>query len=319
MTNDQPETSLNRIRNATSAFVRLREEAIAEDRQNYERARYVNSLQRKEREEQVDAAQQLLVQTGLNLDHLDRLEATEERLRRAFVEEVRPALVEHPYSPEARIHGRISQAILHRGVGDTPTLLGADVSTLAPADGDANTVWLYDAEQIKDLKYDNQGHGWGCKAGLSFPVDWYAATWWYSWRPPEDGLYLFVVQVEHSGFVIARADDRWYNCKEATAIAYATARVHQDHWLEGHRQEVIRIDSGNVQEASRLDGAAVFVFTESLQANPGDEMFIRVVFAITTDAWGGGSYAELNFADGEANYLSAPRVFISRWPPVWPG
>jgi hypothetical protein len=162
MNNYQQGRASNRINNATAAFMQLREAAIAEAQRDYEQNKYLYSLQLKERQQQAEEARQLLLRSGLDLKHLDNLEATEDRRRHAFLQQVRPPLAERPLALEAHLQDRFAQATLYQHVGSTPTLLGADISAPGTADSEPTYVWLYDAEKIKDLTSISEDSGWGC-------------------------------------------------------------------------------------------------------------------------------------------------------------
>jgi hypothetical protein len=310
MENYQQGHASNRINNATAAFMQLREATIADAQRDYERNQYLHSLQLKEREQQAEEARQLLVRSGFDLKHLDHLEATEDRLRHAFLQQVRPPLAERPLALEAHLQDRFAQAMLYHHVGDTPTLLGADLSAPGTADGEPTYVWLYDAEKIKDLTSISEGSGSGCfvRENPDFPDP--TAKWWYTWTPPEDGLYSFWVVAPYSGFCIIRANDKWYNCKYAKAHAFVEVNVHQYFWLGRHEQTIIDKRGSNIQDTSLVSGSVHFLFNEPLKG--GDEMVVRITVTLDTYVQGSGSYAELNFTEGQANYLRAPFVFISK-------
>jgi hypothetical protein len=300
----------NRLAWATQAFLRLREETIAEEKRDFERNKYLDSLQLKEREQQAEEAFQLLLRCGIDQKELDQLEATEDRLQEAFLQQVRPPLVERQQVLEAHLQDRFARSALYQYAGSAPTLLGADLSRPASADGEPTYVWLYDAEKIKDLTSTMENSGWGCflKENPDYPDP--NAKWWYTWTPPEDGLYSFWVIAAYSGFFIIRANDKWYNCKYAKAHAFVDVNVHQYFWRGRHERTIVDRRGSNIQDSSLVSGSVHFLFNESL--NGGDEMKIRITITLDTYARGSGSYAELNFSDGEANFLRAPAVFISK-------
>jgi hypothetical protein len=309
MTNDQQGSSSNHIHNVTAAFLQLREDTIVEARRDYERARYLHSLHRTEREEQAEEARRLLARTGLDLEHVDRFEVSEDRLLHAFLEEVRPHLAERPLALEAHLQARIARARRYHPGGYTPTLLGADVSAIGARDRELRDVWLNDG-QVHNVTSSQSGSGWGCFVGENPDYPDPTARWWYSWTPPEDGLYSFGVELRYSGFCIIRADDTWHNCKYAKAIAWTRANVHQYFWLGEHGQRMIDRHGKNIQDSLLVEGRTSFGFEEAL--NGGDEIIVRVTVTLDTYAQGGGSYAELNFSDGEANLLEAPLVIITK-------
>jgi hypothetical protein len=306
----QPRPDSNRLTNVTAAFMQLRQATISEEKGEYERIKYLNSLQLKERLQQAEESRQLLLRCGLNQDELDKLEAEEDRLGKAFLKQVRPPLLDRPLALESHLQDRFAQSALFQHAGSAPTLLGADISGPASADGEPTYVWLYDAEKVNDLTSTSEGSGWGCflKENPDYPDP--NAKWWYTWTPPEDGLYSFWVIAAYSGFFIIRANDKWYNCKYAKAHAFVDVNVHQYFWRGRHERTIIDRRGSNIQDTSLVSGSVHFMFNESL--NGGDEMKIRVTVTLDTYAQGSGSYAELNFSEGEANFLKAPFVFISK-------
>jgi hypothetical protein len=302
---DQNRRGSNGIGNTAATFLRLREDAMTELQEEYERSRYVSSLQQEERAEQAEASRQLIMRTGIDEQHLAGLEAADGLLLDSFLGEVRPPLIEERTSPGNGLHDHISRALLNPKRAENAALLGAEISVIN-AKGEQKNAWL-DSGEIKDAKNDRTGSGWGCNQ-IIIPVP-VRATWWYSWVPPEDGWYSFLVLAAYRGFLILRAHDSLLSCKYAEVKAWSRARVYQYYWHGTHEQQVIKEGSSVIQQAYRIDRNVSFSFYELLQG--GDAITLQLW--VTLDAWarGGGSYAEINFADGTQNYISSP--FVAIW------
>ena len=67
------------------------------------------------------------------------------------------------------------------------------------------------------------------------------------------------------------------------------------------------IDSQNINVNDRFDGWRTMYYADLLGA---DTAYLRVSAIYYVYARGGGSFAELNFSDGDANYIGIPWVFI---------
>jgi hypothetical protein len=310
MISHEGRSSSDHLRKATATFLQLREEAIAEEQREYEHTKYVASLQQAEREAQAEAEREHLMRTGLDPQELDSFEATEDRLLDAFLEKVRPPLLEGRVTPGAGLDGRIAGARRRHDLGESPTLLGADLRVIDSADGEPRTVWLERPDQIKDIKVSWRGHGWGCGLQLPPPPPPYA-LWWYFWVPPEDGIYQFVVTAYHNGFLILRANDGFFTCKYVDVKARSTVKLYQYYWSGERGAQLFETQGGSsIQQAYRIDGHVHYHINGNLQAE--DSVYISIATHIEAWARGSGSYAELNFADGLGNNLSAPVVAIDK-------
>jgi hypothetical protein len=288
--NNQQDYAPHRVAKATAAFLELRRSTLAERERELEHNRYVFSLQLEERRRQAEQARQLLVQSGIELEQLERLDAEQDI--------------------EGHLQERFANGPRYRHMGEAPTLLGADLATYANAADEPTFVWLYEAGSI-DLDTNQQGGEWSCLFLEENPdyVD-PTADWWYTWTPPEDGVYSFWAIAPYSGFYIIRANDAWYNCKYAKAHAFVEVDVHQYFWRGPDRRTIVDKRGSNIQETGLASGALQWFFNEPLNAD--DEVTVRVTTTLDVFAKGTGDYAELNFSEGEGNYLGTPGVFITK-------
>jgi hypothetical protein len=71
---------------------------------------------------------------------------------------------------------------------------------------------------------------------------------------------------------------------------------------------VFDYDAQNININNRYDNAPVMYYSDILGA---DTAYLRVTQSLYGYARGDGSFAELNFSDGNANYLGTPTVYVS--------
>lgn len=298
-------------------FRRLRKSILEEYENELKRLREELTTQPKEWGRREKETRRVLAESGIDVTRLDALEEAQEQLLDEFLQQVRPRFVDR--APEFDVHLRrktVRSAFYSRFGWSRASLIGADLlapdmESLVDIEGEVGNpgVWLYDANQVKDLQAVATGSGWGCWAYGHVP---YAnkAIWWYGWIPPETGTYRFWGCVDYHGFYILNADDSWYNCKNAEVHAFTDIDVHQYFWRGKKELRIIDKGDDNISESSVLSDSKCWSFYEQLGG--GDAVWIKISFAIDCDARGGGSYAELNFATGKANYIDAPVMFIAQ-------
>jgi hypothetical protein len=71
------------------------------------------------------------------------------------------------------------------------------------------------------------------------------------------------------------------------------------------------VDRGgqNVEEFDNID--SVLSFTDTQDLRQGEPVVVTASITISADASGGGSYAEINFADGDANYIEPQYLWVT--------
>ncbi len=143
--------------------------------------------------------------------------------------------------------------------------------------------------------------------GAGSNTQWVEFGFWF--RPSVTKVYSIIPVNVFRGYYIVRADDAWYDSKEAKAHVNVWINVHQYNWKGWSAHNIMNVGGSNLNRNSRLDTNRSNYHSALLGA--GDWAFIRVVVEMHVYARGGGSYAELNFAAGTANYLQCPYCVIS--------
>jgi hypothetical protein len=156
-----------------------------------------------------------------------------------------------------------------------------------------------------DLREKSEGDGFGCEPRLFF-VD--VGSWYYHWVPPESGTYWILAAQEFHGFYILKANKKWYDCKRASVSAYAALNLYQYFDRGTKNRTVIDKEVHHISESGFLNESSSWSFVEYLGGE--DQVIISISFEVCAMAYGSGSYAEINFCDGKANYVNAPAIFI---------
>lgn len=172
---------------------------------------------------------------------------------------------------------------------------------------DGSVYWQgYNPGTIDASCYANgSGSGiFGTGAG-SFTV---YMDWWFTYNAPENRNYAHTVQVPFNGFYIVRADDGWFDSKEAKVNISLSASGYQYNYKPTVTNNVLSVSDDNINVNDRFDGWRTMYYSDLLGA---DRAYLLVTAALYVYARGGGSTAQLNFADGNANYLGVPWVYVS--------
>jgi len=235
------------------------------------------------------------------LDNLDRTHEEAIQTTRSDVESVKARLVESSPSPE-------NQTAVHPGLAGVQLLAPSAIGWFTP---------YWDSVNGYNRGAPNYGsvNPWiscsGSGSGL-FGTGACEGTrvvdWWFAFTPPENRNYSYTIWVPFHGFYILRSDDGFWDSKEAHA------RIDLDAvgWQYGNYKatsstNVFDLDSQNINVNDRFDGWRTMYYADLLGV---DQALLRVSARLYVYARGGGSYSELNFSDGNANYIGVPWVYI---------
>ncbi len=149
------------------------------------------------------------------------------------------------------------------------------------------------------------GNGWFGSGAGSYQV-W--AEWGFWYLPPANRNYSIVPHNVFRGFYIVRSDDGFWTSKYSRALVSIWTNVYQYNWKGWSTVNVLDVGSDNIDVNQRFDTDR-HTYNSALLGG-GDWAYIRNVVGLYVYARGDGSYAELNFANGAANYLACPHVHI---------
>lgn len=149
------------------------------------------------------------------------------------------------------------------------------------------------------------GNGWFGSGAGSYQV-W--AEWGYWYFVPTSKFYGITTHDQFHGYYIVRSFDDWWISAYSRAVVSTWTNVWQYNWKGWSSVNVLDVGGDNIDVNQRLDTDRHFYSTALLAG--GDWAYIRNVVGLYVYARAGGSYSELNFAVGSANYLAAPHVHI---------
>lgn len=132
--------------------------------------------------------------------------------------------------------------------------------------------------------------------------------WWFSYIAPQNRNYGHTIWVPFHGFYILYADDGFWDSKEAHARIDLSAVGYQFNYKATGGTNVFDMDSQNINVNDRFDGWRTMYYADLLGG--GDRAYLRVTASFYVYARGGGSTAQLNFSDGNANYMGVPWVYV---------
>jgi hypothetical protein len=133
--------------------------------------------------------------------------------------------------------------------------------------------------------------------------------WWFSYTTDTSRFYNNAIYVPFHGFDIVHADDGFWDSKEAHVRIDLAAMGYQYNGKPTANANVFDVDSQNINVNDRYDGWRTMNYADLLGG--GDAAYLRVSASFYVYARGGGSFAELNFSDGAANYLGVPVVYVN--------
>ncbi|REL27203.1 hypothetical protein DXX93_11915 [Thalassotalea euphylliae] len=151
-----------------------------------------------------------------------------------------------------------------------------------------------------------KGSGWGCTGGVGQNTQTVYWTFWF--RPEASRFYSIKPRFQFNGYYIAKANDKWYNCKNSQVKISAHTQAYQYNWKHKDGVNLVNINKGNVNVNKRLDDSRFTSYSALLGKN--DWAAIVCSVRLYVRAQGGGSYAKNDFSTG-ANRVAVPYVIVN--------
>jgi len=194
-----------------------------------------------------------------------------------------------------------------------PTFAPSGITTLFPYyltlyNSNGGVIWQGPNPGRATLSTDCQGSGSGI-FGTGACSGTVRAEWWYYHSTSTSRWYSYTMNAPFAGFYIDYSDDGFWDSKEARISLDVSIIGYQYGYKSNSNANLLYYDSQNIDVNNRFDETAIEYYGDLL-GGP-DIAYLRVSESFTVYARGGGSHAELNFADGSANYLDPPWVYVS--------
>ena len=238
------------------------------------------------------------------LESLDKMHSDATEATTSHVNSVKARLITSSPTPE-------NETAVHPGLAGgrliAPGSLGWFTPYYATLHGSDGTVYWqgYNPGNI-DLSDFANGSGSGIfgTGAASFTV---YLDWWFTYNANQNRNYGHTIWVPFHGFYILYADDGFWDSKEAHARIDLSAVGYQYNYKATASTNVFDLDSQNINVNDRFDGWRTMYYSDLLGA---DQAYLRVTASFYVYARGGGSTAQLNFSDGNANYMGVPWVYV---------
>jgi hypothetical protein len=251
-----------------------------------------------------DLSKKLPREIASALDSLDATHADAAETTRSQVEQAKADLVQSGPSPE-------NETAAHPGIAGGQLIAPSSVGWFTPYYGtlhwsDGTVVWQgYNPGNI-DLWVSCAGSGSGI-FGTGACSGTLIMDWWFTYIAPQNRNYAHTIYVPFHGFYIVKADDGFWDSKEALARIDLSAVGYQYNYKATGTTNVLDIRGDNINVNDRFDGWRTMYYADLLGA---DRAYLRVSASFHVYARGGGSYSELNFADGNANYMGVVWIYV---------
>ena len=307
MENLSPDSIERKFSELHEAAVREYDEALQQLKIQNERLEKIAKVREEQRRD-------FLRSIGANTDQLEKDLSKDKEGLKTFLDEVRPSLISRP-SAQAReakenflrtaTVGEAGHLILRPYAA---SVMAPEASMIANIEGERGNPWVFPTNpgQI-NIQRISTGSGWGCWAIATKPTEYNV---YFYFIPQETARYSLTAIFAFHGFYILRSDDGIFSCKSAQVTLDAQMNAYQYAYLGWKTFPLIDRDEENVSEVTSYDRTNFFDYDAFLKA--GDPVLVIAKVRLECIAAGGGSYAELNFDTGTANYIEP--LFLSVGP-----
>jgi hypothetical protein len=239
---------------------------------------------------------------GIKPDTIEKEQKEDSRNLKSYLEQTRPPMISRPSrSEEDSKHA----ALLSTKLGDLGLIVPVNSSYQLPPD--PGPVLPSDPSKIK-IKDVSRGHGtgWGGIAAPPPPT----VDVVFAFTPHQSAHYSFTAAFAFHGFYILKADDGYLTSKfaEVTLDFSLNAFQFADRGWKSFPRPIDREDS-NINEFVSFD--KFLNFSNAQDFREGEPVVVTARITISALADGSGTHAEINFADGEAQFIQPLYLWVS--------
>ncbi|MGD2100425.1 MAG: hypothetical protein PVG35_22860 [Desulfobacterales bacterium] len=297
---------MHKMQEIEQQFRELNESIVKEyEDELYDLKKQQERRQKKLQEDEKEV-RDILQSSKIDVDRLEKLEHKDANDLKKYLKDNRPKMIDRPTRlpldfKERSVYDSISSQACSTTVKPySASLLAPQKNLIKHVQGESGNPWIlpYNPEEINILQ-NSEGSGWGCWAeGKPLPVRWNV---WFNFVPDETSVWDLIALFGFHGFYILKAHDGLFTCKEAEVFTEVKMNVYQYFWHGWKNFNLIDKDDDNIELTKFYDSGQLFDYTTNLKA--GDSTWVLVQVSVRAYASGGGSYAEINFSDGAANYI----------------
>ena len=266
-----------------------------------------------------DAIQKkLLIDAGFNIKRIEEEEEKDEKLFHKQLSSKRDKFIKRKRIGKSELEEKDLYAqIFKESKGTLVTHFGTcimapDKKFVDHIKGERGNPWVFPDDPSRiDLWTSGHIGGWRCLQAYGAPSP-PTANIWFHFVPDRTGRWDFSAIAAFHGFYILRSNDSWYNCRYAWVKLSATIKVYQYSWQNPRNYTLFYKKETNNDYIKFFDSTEWIDTSALLRA--GDNTWILLSITVDAMSEGTGTWAELNFAAGEANYIWP--LFVAAYPPA---
>ena len=274
----------------------LEQEGAKEYWERNKRFKAQDEEQKKSREAHEKKQLEYMRSAGINLKEFEKDQEEDARKLKSYLEQKRPPMISRP-KRAPRLTANLGSYFVPPYAGFFPP---PDPGVVSPSN----------PSQIKiKSEQEGGGTGWGDGPG-DVPR---LADVVFSFTPNQSASYTFTACLAFHGFYFLQADDGMFTSK--------SAEVHARLWLKAFQiidrgwksfPAVIDREGDNINEFDNFDHILNFSDTQDFRV--GEPVVVTARIEVEAKAIGGGSHAEVNFKDGDANFIQPQGLWVSPVP-----
>jgi hypothetical protein len=239
---------------------------------------------------------------GIKPDTIEKEQKEDSRSLKSYLEQTRPPMISRPSrSEEDTKHA----ALLSTKLGDLGLIVPVNSSYQLPPDPGPVLPSDPSKIKIKDVSRGS-GTGWGATAHVPVPpVDVV-----FVFTPHQSAHYSFTAAFAFHGFFILKADDGILTSKSARVTLDFSLNAFQfvDRGWKSFPRPIDRGDD-NINEFDNFD--KFLNFSDAQDFREGEPVVVTARIKVSAAASGSGSHAEINFADGDANFIQPLYLWVT--------
>jgi hypothetical protein len=279
----------------------LEQDRVMKYRERVQRLKAREAQQKKAGEAHQKKQLEYMRSAGLKLSQMEQDQKEDTRKLKTYLEQTRPPLISRP-SMGAGDARQTAQSALRPGF---TVAIPPYVGFYYPPDT-RGEVLPVDPSRIK-IKDESSGSGWGWEATAHHPVP--PADVVFTFIPDQNAHYLLTARFAFHGFYVLKADDGFFTSKDANVTLDFSLDTYQFVDRGPKSFTIIDLEGDNIDEFENYDN--VLSFTDTQELRQGEPVVVTASITVNAGASGSGSYAEINFADGDANYIAPQYLWVT--------
>jgi len=274
----------------------LEQERAKEYWERIKRFKAQEEEQKKSREAHEKKQLEYMRSAGIDLKQVEKDEEEDARRLKSYLEQKRPPLISRP-KQAPHIAANLGGQLIPPYAGFFPP---PDPGVVSPVD----------PSQIK-IKSEQTGSGTGWLDGPGDIPRFADVVFFFT--PHQSASYTFTACLAFHGFYVLRADDGWLTSKHAEVHAHVWLNAFQfvDRGFKSF-PPVIDRNGDNISEFDNFDH--ILNFSDTQDFREGEPVAVTARIEVEAKAIGGGSHAEVNFKDGDANFVQPQGLWVNPIP-----